>query len=89
MNKLATLAFSTMLLSFTTFAQKAEVPKNWHQLDPASTGYNGVSLQKAYDLAKSKKLKSKRVLVAVIDSGIDTAHEDLKPILWEIGRAHV
>jgi subtilisin family serine protease len=39
-------------------------------------------LQKAYDLVKSKKLKSKKVIVAVIDSGIDTTHEDLKPILW-------
>ncbi|MEY3159662.1 MAG: hypothetical protein RLZZ49_1142, partial [Bacteroidota bacterium] len=24
----------------------------------------------------------KRIIVAVIDSGIDTAHEDLKPVLW-------
>jgi subtilisin family serine protease len=82
MNKIKALAFAAVLLSSSAFAQKKEVPKNWHQLDPATTGYNGVSLQKAYDLAKSKKLKSKRVVVAVIDSGIDTAHEDLKPILW-------
>src|SRR5690606_12087972 len=27
-------------------------------------------------------LKSNRVVVAVIDSGIDTLHEDLKPVLW-------
>jgi cell wall-associated protease len=82
MNKIKAIAFASMLLSVSAFAQKGDVPKNWHQLDPATTGYNGVSLQKAYDLAKSKKLKSKRVVVAVIDSGIDTAHEDLKPILW-------
>ena len=84
MNKITTIAFAAMLLGASAFAQKSkdEVPKNWHQLDPATTGYNGISLQKAYDLAKSKKLKSKRVIVAVIDSGIDTTHEDLKPILW-------
>ncbi len=82
MNKIKAIALASMFLSVSAFAQKGAVPKNWHQLDPATTGYNGVSLQKAYDLAKSKKLKSKRVLVAVIDSGIDTAHEDLKPVLW-------
>lgn len=62
--------------------QKEEVPKNWHLLDKGETGYYGISLDKAYDFLKSKKLKSKRVLVAVIDSGIDTLHEDLKSVLW-------
>jgi cell wall-associated protease len=62
--------------------QKEEVPKNWHLLDKAETGFYGISLDKAYEFIKSKKLKSKRVLVAVIDSGIDTLHEDLKSVLW-------
>jgi cell wall-associated protease len=82
MNKITTLAFAFMVFCVSTFAQKGEVPKNWHQLDPATTGYNGISLQKAYGLIKTKKLKSNRVIVAVIDSGIDTLHEDLKPVLW-------
>ena len=84
MNKITTIAFAAMLLGATAFAQKSkdEVPKNWHQLDPETSGFNGISLQKAYDLVKSKKLTSKRVIVAVIDSGIDTTHEDLKPVLW-------
>ena len=73
-----------LLLSSTAFAQKKteETPKNWYQLDQATTGYYGISLDKAYTFLKSKKLKSKQVVVAVIDSGIDTLHEDLKPILW-------
>ena len=84
LNKITTIAFSALFLGVSAFAQKSkdEVPKNWHQLDPSTTGFNGISLQKAYDLVKSKNLKSTRVIVAVIDSGIDTAHEDLKPILW-------
>ncbi len=84
MNKITTIVFAALFLGATAFAQisKNEVPKNWYQLDPVTTGYNGISLQKAYDLVKTKKLKSKRVIVAVIDSGIDTTHEDLKPILW-------
>jgi subtilisin family serine protease len=61
---------------------KTELPKGWHLLDKQSDGFDGISLNKAYDFAKLKKLKSKTVLVAVIDSGVDTLHEDLKDILW-------
>ncbi len=73
-----------LLLMSAVFAQKksGDIPKNWYQLDKATTGYYGISLDKAYDFLKAKKLKSKQVVVAVIDGGIDTLHEDLKPILW-------
>ena len=73
-----------ILLSAAAFAQKTstDIPKNWYQLDKASTGYYGISLDKAYAFVKTKKLKSKQVIVAVIDGGIDTLHEDLKSILW-------
>src|ERR1700730_6282277 len=73
------------LFSLVMFAQNAlkeEVPKGWHMLDRQESGYYGISVDKAYDFVKSKKLKSKTVIVAVIDSGIDTTHEDLKGILW-------
>lgn len=76
---------AALLMGATAFAQqpKNEVPKNWHQLDKTASGFYGISLDKAYEMVKGKKLKSKQVLVAVIDSGIDTLHEDLKPILWK------
>ncbi|HWR32124.1 MAG TPA: S8 family peptidase [Chitinophagaceae bacterium] len=70
------------IISSLLFAQKDEVPKGWHTLDLASTGYYGLSIDKAYEFVKTKRLKSKTVIVAVIDSGIDTTHEDLKNILW-------
>ena len=70
----------------TMFAQgtsaKKDLPKGWHLLDKEQDGYYGISLNKAYEFAKQKKLKSKTIIVAVIDSGIDTLHEDLKGILW-------
>jgi len=73
-------------LPLTMFAQgtsvKTELPKGWHLLDKEKDGFYGISVNKAYEFAKSKKLKSKTVLVAVIDSGVDTTHEDLKDIIW-------
>ena len=84
MTKISIILSAGLFLGNACFAQNAttEVPKNWHQLDKDSTGYYGISLNKAYDFIKTKKLKSRQVVVAVIDSGIDTLHEDLKPILW-------
>src|ERR1700743_16204 len=73
-------------LPLMMFAQgtsaKTELPKGWHLLDKEKDGFYGISVNRAYDFAKLKKLKSKTVLVAVIDSGVDTLHEDLKDILW-------
>jgi len=79
---------SLIVTLFTTLgfiqihAQKETTPNGWHMMDKATSGYYGVSADKAYSFLKSKNLKSKTVIVAVIDSGIDTLHEDLKPILW-------
>lgn len=57
-----------------------EVPKNWYQLDKTKDNYYGISLDKAYQFVKDKK--SKQVIVAVLDNGIDTTHEDLKTNIW-------
>jgi subtilisin family serine protease len=78
------LLFTVLVLNSTVSAQDSSKtpPKNWHQLDKATTGYYGISLDKAYAFVKAKKLKSRTVLVAVIDSGIDTTQNELKPIIW-------
>lgn len=56
-------------------------PDNWYNLDKATDKVQGVSTEKAYqELLKGKQ--SKTILVAVIDSGIDEEHEDLKDIMW-------
>jgi len=62
-------------------AQALHSKKNgWHLLDEDKDGYMGISLDKAYDLLKDRKAGT--VIVAVIDSGIDTLQEDLRPVLW-------
>ncbi len=55
-------------------------PNNWYQLDRATTGYYGISLDKAYDFLKGKQ--SHQILVGVIDNGFDTTQPDLKGIIW-------
>jgi cell wall-associated protease len=57
------------------------VPKDWFLRDPEADHFQGVSAEKTYaTLLKGKP--SKTVLVAVIDSGIDIEHEDLKDVIW-------
>jgi cell wall-associated protease len=82
MNKILSAVSATLLISTVSFAQKETTPNGWHMMDKETNGFYGVSANKAYTLLKSKNLKSKTVIVAVIDSGIDTLHEDLKPVLW-------
>ncbi|PJJ83432.1 S8 family serine peptidase [Mucilaginibacter auburnensis] len=72
------LFFGAFITSFGALAQDA--PKNWHTLDFKTDGYYGISLTPAYKLVQGKK--SKPVVVATIDSGIDTAQTDLKSVLW-------
>lgn len=76
------LLLTGFILVIALQAQNSEVPKGWHMLDKTASGYYGISTDKAYQFVKTKKLKSNTVIVAVIDSGIDTLHEDLKAVLW-------
>ena len=71
-----------LFAGLSSFAQNSVVPNGWHMMDKEKDGYSGISADKAYQFLKSKNLKSKTVVVAVIDTGIDTLQEDLKAILW-------
>lgn len=58
-------------------------PENpdWQHLDKEKDGVFGISTNRAYnELLKGKKPAA--VIVAVIDAGFDTTHEDLRQVLW-------
>ena len=68
---------------FTTTAQTAleKAPENWFNLEQKKDNVPGVASEKAYnELLKGRK--SQTIIVAVIDSGIDVNHEDLKDVMW-------
>ena len=62
------------------YATAQQDDKGWHLLDLKQDSFYGISLQRTYQFLQGKSYKP--VIVAVIDSGIDTLHEDLKNILW-------
>jgi len=74
--KKLTVLVSAFLIVFSASAQVDKKVANW---------YNGAKYGMSTDLAYSKVLAGKTsttVVVAVIDSGVDIEHEDLKGHIW-------
>lgn len=69
----------SLFISTALFAQK-KAPENWLLLSPASDKVYGTGVENAYVTLSGKKTKT--VIVAVIDSGTDIEHEDLKDVIW-------
>jgi len=75
------LIITALFISASIFAQKKN-PANWHTKDPKADKIYGAGADEALKLLESKGKTAKTVIVAVIDSGVDTDHEDLKKIIW-------
>jgi subtilisin family serine protease len=74
-----TITALIFILPFFAFSQS----HNWQHDDLIQDSIFGISTNKAYaELLSAKNKKLKPVVVAVIDSGVDTAHLDLKDVLW-------
>jgi subtilisin family serine protease len=72
--------FASIFYTSITFAQKKN-PDFWQTLDPKKDKVYGVGSEEAYKTLGTKT--SKTVVVAVIDSGVDPNHEDLKEVIWK------
>ena len=75
------ILFLALSVASVCYGQKT----NWQNLDLKKDSTMGISTEQAYQyLLKGKKAVT--VVVAVIDAGIDTSHEDLKAVLWHNSR---
>lgn len=64
------------------FSSLLEPPKDWHHLDEEQSQFRGISSQLVYETILKDKSPKQEVVVAVIDGGVDTNHEDLKNVMW-------
>ena len=76
------------LFTQTLFGQVSKVEEldttylNWYNLDYETNGLLGTSVEKAYAYLAKDSSQTKTVIVAIIDSGVDIEHEDLKGKIW-------
>lgn len=61
---------------------QSKAPENWFNLDPTADKVNGTGGDEALKMLKNKNKKGQTVIVAVLDSGVEVDHEDLKDVMW-------
>lgn len=77
---------TTMMIQAPVNVQKKTPLKEadlnrWSHLDIVTDTIPGMSVDRAYaELLKDKK--GKKVIVGIVDSGVDIEHEDLKSVVW-------
>src|SRR6056297_3546633 len=68
--------------SSVNFETMLEPPEGWHHWDEEITRFRGISSDRAYHELLADKSPQKKIIVAVIDGGVDTDHEDLNDVIW-------
>jgi cell wall-associated protease len=63
-------------------AQSAKAPENWFNLEPTKDGVQGTGSEETLKRLQAKGKKGQTIIVAVLDSGVDYKHEDLKEVMW-------
>lgn len=85
MKKVGYILFGLLCLNQNIFGQESKnknyQDNQWHLKDLKKDNVAGTSTELAYKELLKKK-KSKTVIVAVIDGGVDTHHEDLQDKIW-------
>lgn len=85
MSKLCVLVFFMFgILALSAQSGKGgwrKYPDDWHLRSYEKDTMYGAAVYEAYEYLKGRQPKQ-RVVVAVIDGGLDTSHEDLRGCLW-------
>ncbi|MCH2083958.1 MAG: S8 family peptidase [Saprospiraceae bacterium] len=78
------LRFRLLMLAFCAFSicsAQEKAAQNWFHLDPATDSVPGVATIRTYQELLNGR-QGEMVVVAVLDSGVDYEHEDLKNVMW-------
>lgn len=77
----ANITLLTLVLSSFVTLQLSGQSVNWYQEEPSEDKPYNIGTDDAYDSFFQSRTGDK-VVVAVIDSGVDIEHEDLKDVIW-------
>lgn len=75
------LGFYLFAIASVPLAAQSEAPENWFNLDLTQDKTAGVGTERVYKELLAGK-EGAPVIVAIIDSGVDAGHEDLKDVMW-------
>ena len=82
LKRLALTGLLALALLPLASAQEADAPPAvWYNLDYDRDGVYGMSVDRAYEALEGRE-PARRIIVAVIDSGVDITHEDLQGQIW-------
>ncbi len=80
--KQTVVALALCLPTLFVAAQATKAPDSWFTLDPTKDKVQGTGGDEALSRLKAAGKKSQTIIVAVLDSGVDYKHEDLKDVMW-------
>lgn len=73
---------AALCLPFFMVSAQTKAPENWFTLDATKDKVQGTGADEALRQLKEKGKKGQTVIVAVLDSGVEVDHEDLKDVMW-------
>jgi cell wall-associated protease len=76
------IVVAALCLPFLTVSAQTKAPENWFTLDATKDKVQGTGADEAIRRLQEKGKKGQTVIVAVLDSGVEVDHEDLKDVMW-------
>ncbi|MDX1478077.1 MAG: S8 family serine peptidase [Saprospiraceae bacterium] len=71
----------TLVCLMLAISARAQPPIDWHLADPETSEFNGIALERL-EQALGQQAGQQEVIVAILDTGIDPDHEDLRGRIW-------